>query len=187
MDAPRTLVAASERRRKISASRSHTEHANRRRRRPHRRAVAHRQRRARNRRCLRDHPRSPCPFRRRSGSRRRRGRRRRPRLDAPQGSRLETAVRARVEDRQQVLVEEQHERLALRIAEPGIELDHLGTVCGEHQPWVEHALERRPLLPHARDRRSHDLAIDPLEQRRGIPGTGQKAPIPPVLGPRSPS
>ncbi len=49
---------------------------------------------------------------------------------------------------QQVRAQAWEHRLGLGVAEAHVELEHARAVGGEHQPRVEHAVERRPALAH---------------------------------------
>jgi hypothetical protein len=73
---------------------------------------------------------------------------------------VESTVHGRVEEVEQARVETDHEGLALGIAETGVELEHLGPLGGEHEPRVEHAVERHLRAAHGMDGGHEDPGLD---------------------------
>ena len=67
--------------------------------------------------------------------------------------------------RQEIGVEPQHQRLAFRIAEADIVFDELWRAVLDHQPGIEHALERRAGVSHRAHRRLDDLRHDAAAER----------------------
>ena len=62
--------------------------------------------------------------------------------------------------REQIGLEPQHQRLRLGIAEAHVVFDQLRRAVLDHQPGIEHALERRAALAHGAHRRRDDLLHD---------------------------
>ena len=106
------------------------------------------------------------------------------RLDAGQPTGLGRAQ----QQVEQVAAQPRQHRLRLGIAEAHVELEHLRPRGGQHQPGVEDAVERRAAARQLVDDRLVDRRAD-LARRAAAPtsATGENEPIPPVLGPVSPS
>ena len=85
------------------------------------------------------------------------GRHRRPGQIAP---------RAGQQQGHHVPVQPHHQHLAFRIAETGVELDHLGPVRRGHQPGIEHPPIGHALGRHGRHHRLDDQPVRRLDQFR---------------------
>ena len=69
------------------------------------------------------------------------------------------AARAPQQIGHDVAGEPHHQHLAFRVAEAGVELDHLGAFVGRHQSGVEHAAIGGALLGHVADGRLDDQFV----------------------------
>ncbi len=88
---------------------------------------------------------------------------RRPRVPLQRRQRVELAVHRGVEQVQQIGLQPHQQRLALRIAEANIELQHLGTLEGHHHAGIQHAAKRPPGTVHGMNGRHEDVLFDPGE------------------------
>ena len=70
-----------------------------------------------------------------------------------------------IEQFEKARVEPHQQRFAFWVAEAGVELQHLRSLGGEHQPGVEHALKRGFRPPHGMHRGHEDSGLDLREQR----------------------
>ena len=68
--------------------------------------------------------------------------------------------------REQVRLEPHHQHLSFGIAEAHVVFDELGRPLLDHQPGIEHALERRAPRAHGAHRRDHDLLHHASTKRR---------------------
>ena len=86
------------------------------------------------------------------------------------------------------LLQSHHQRLGFRIAEPAIEFQHLRPVGREHQAGIEHAADIRSLRESVHrpsgTRMSRSICCRISSVTIGV---GEYAPMPPVIGPVSPS
>ena len=85
--------------------------------------------------------------------------------------RLEPAVHGRVEQFQQARLQPHHQRLALGVAKAGVEFEHLGALCREHQAGIEHAVKRHLRPPHRVGRGHENPGLD-VGQHGGIDERG---------------
>ena len=77
--------------------------------------------------------------------------------------------------------------MRLRIAEPHVELDHPNAPRREREPRVQEAHEWDTSMPQLVDSGLQDGSAGLDDEIGGRPGSGAYAPMPPVLGPLSPS
>src|SRR6266571_4961017 len=97
---------------------------------------------------------------------------------------IQAALHGMLDQLEQVALETQQDRLGFRIAEAAVVFQHLGMARSiDHQSGVEKAGVGLPFHRHAGEHRLDDFAHNP-----GVTtGAGEYAPMPPVLGPSSPS
>ena len=113
-----------------------------------------------------------------------------PRRRDHSSSRLvgQAAGRRRVQQPAQRGGQPGQQRLGLRVAEPGVELDHPDPPAGQGQPGVEQADERGAAPGQLVDGGlQHRSAVTSATRSSGAQGSGVYAPMPPVFGPASPS
>ncbi len=90
---------------------------------------------------------------------------------------VQPAIDRRFQQIEQVALQPHQDRLAFGIAEADVVLQHLGPLMREHQPGVEHALERPAGPLHGVDRGHQDLLFDPVQQFFGDDaGPGNRRP-----------
>ena len=77
-------------------------------------------------------------------------------------------------DGKQVAFQQGQNGLRLRVAEARVIFHHLRPLRRQHQPDVEHALEREALRVHRVERRQQNLALRPLRDLLGIERAGGK-------------
>ena len=98
---------------------------------------------------------------------------------------LAEAMRAeRFEEGERVGGDERKDDLRFGIAEPAVELDDLRPLVRHHQPDVEHATVRHPLVGHPREHGADDAFLDGAEHRRRHDGRGRVGPHPARVRPR---
>ena len=54
--------------------------------------------------------------------------------------------------------------MGLRVTEPTVELDHLGSVIGQDQTGVQDPHVRHSVVPHRLEHGLDDIAVDPVEE-----------------------
>ena len=80
---------------------------------------------------------------------------------------IQLAINRRLQQRNQIAFKPHHDRLALGIAEPGVELQNLRSVVRDHQPDVNHTGVVNPFFLKASQQGVKDLIEDAAVKLRG--------------------